>query len=486
VHGVDRFRNWKPDAQERALARLKEAENANWLPFYCTRHSCDGMPHDEWSWNHARADQRPPKWLDDWYVWLMMGGRGSGKTRTGSETTNRVTEIYPRIMLIAGTTYDLRETMVEGISGLLATAAPGKRPLWEPSKKKLTWPNGCIAQGFSAEEPNRLRGPESGFIWMDEPSHYPLIDDVWTNALFGHRVKGKKGAEPKIMATSTPKPNEWTKERVKEETTVVRRVSSYANIANLADSYQKNVLAKYQGTRLGQQELEGIILEDVEGALWTHGIINHVQDHPSLTRIVVSIDPAGSANKRSDLTGIIVLGILGDVIYVLADLSGKYSPDGWGSAAWQAVREYAADAVVFEKNYGGDMVRNTLKHTKPTDVEARMIAVDSRRGKELRAEPVVALYERHKVLHVGARGDLSALEDEQTSWVPGHGASPNRVDALVHGVTDIARAVMPSQIASPGQTLRSRRREVPTSVRRRVGAPNITRPTIWTPTRRYG
>jgi phage terminase large subunit-like protein len=268
---------------------------------------------------------------------------------------------------------------------------------------------------------------------MDEPSHYPLIDDVWSNALFGHRIPGKKGAQPKIMATSTPKPNEWTKERVKEESTVVRRVSSYANIANLAESYQRNVLAKYQGTRLGQQELEGIILEDVEGALWTHGIINHVADHPPLTRIVVAIDPAGTANKRSDLTGIIVLGISGETVYVLADLSGKYSPDGWGSKAWGAVRDFSADAIVFEKNYGGDMVRNTLKHTKPDDVEARMTPVDSRRGKELRAEPVVALYERTRVLHVGARGDLSALVRSRRGESPATTAMRRRAGLQIAG-----------------------------------------------------
>lgn len=444
------FKQWKPEYQQRALARLKEAENDRWRPFFCPNPTCDGQPHGKWEWNHARADQRPPRWLDDWLTLLLSGGRGSGKTRTGSEITHRVTEKVPRIILIGATGPDLRETMVEGRSGILATSPPGKRPEWEPSKKKLTWPNGCVAQGFSAEEPDRLRGPESGFIWADEPAHYDYVDDVWDNMQFGLRIPG---FPPKIIATSTPLPTPWMRALVKAEDTITRRVSTYANLANLSDVYRRKILEKYEGTRIGRQELHGELLEDVEGALWQWTMFHWTEEAPELVRIVVAVDPAGTANQRSDETGIIVLGIGADKnLYVLADYTGKYSPEQWARIANTQYEEFKADAIVVEKTYGQDMVRFTLENSGYRD--ARIIPVESRRGKALRAEPVVALYEKGRVIHVGQRGDLSALEDEQTSWVPGKGASPNRVDALVHGATELAKHVMPVSMADPTKLLR--------------------------------
>src|SRR5262245_6436818 len=227
------WRNWTPDAQRHALDLLRNADGHDWRPFYCDRADCDGHPHEKWGWEHARSDQRPPPWADPWLVLLLMGGRGSGKTRTGAEVTHRVTEKVGRIGLIAATGPDLRDTVVEGISGILETSAPGKRPLWEPSKKKLTWPNGCIGQGFSAEEPDRLRGPELGFVWADEPAHYPLVDDVWSNMHLS--LRSKKVKHPKVVATTTPKPIGWMKNQVHDPLTVVRRVSTYANLHNLAE-----------------------------------------------------------------------------------------------------------------------------------------------------------------------------------------------------------------------------------------------------------
>jgi phage terminase large subunit-like protein len=490
---LNAFRYWKPEVQERALDLLKQREHAPWRPFYCPDKHCNGQPHvvaegmkaectskagyhiwqpasealniweceecatkgtpinEEWLWPHARWDQRPPRWSDDWLYWFLSGGRGSGKTRTGAEVTHRVTDRTPRIILIAPTGPDLRETMVEGISGLQATAPPDKMPTWEPSKKKLTWPNGCIAQGFSAEEPDRLRGPQSGFIWCDEPAFYPDTQSVWDNMLFGLRVKGVKGFSPKVVATTTPKPTKWMKATLADAHTVVHRVSSYANIGNLDDIYRKVILPKYEGTRLGQQELHGELLEDVEGALWQWEMIQWIEDAPQLQRIVVAVDPAGSVNKDSDETGIIVVGIGFDKnLYVLADLTGTYSPAKWADKSVAAHEDYSADAIVAEKNYGGDMVRNTLENAKvPTAIRPRVLPVNSRRGKALRAEPVVALYEKQRVFHVGRRGDLLALEEEQTSWVPGEGASPNRVDALVHGITELAKEILPAAVANP-------------------------------------
>lgn len=451
--GIEAFKKWKPDAQQRALELLRERERSTWRPFYCPDLTCDGNPHGEWDFQHARVDQRPPRWSDDWLTWALSGGRGSGKTRTGGEVTHRVTKIVPRIILIAPTGPDFRETMVEGESGLLATAPPDNRPLWEPSKKKLTYPNGCIAQGFSAEEPDRLRGPQSGFVWADEPAHYPDTEAVWDNMLFGLRL----GKHPKVVMTTTPKPTKWMKKTLADKMTVVTRVSTYANLQNLAETFKRTVLDRYEGTRLGRQELHGEVLEDVEGALWNWDMFQWVDEAPPLQRIVVAVDPAGTANKHSDETGIIIVGIGFDKnLYVLHDSTDKYSPERWGSMANAQYEEFSADAIVPEKNYGADMVRFVLENSGHKG--ARIIPVESRRGKAIRAEPVVALYEKKRVFHVGKQGDLSDLEDELTTWVPGEGASPNRLDALVHGITELAKHVMPATISDPNKLLRDRQR----------------------------
>jgi phage terminase large subunit-like protein len=446
---VDAYRFWKPEAQAKALEMLREHSQSAWRPFFCPDYGCDGHPHSEWEWEHARADQRPPRWSDHWLTLLLSGGRGSGKTRVGSEITHRVTKATPRIALIAGTGPDLRDTMVEGVSGILACSPPGKRPDWEPSKKKLTWPNGCIAQGFSAEEPDRLRGPQFGFSWADEPAHYAQAQQVWDNMLFGLRM-----GTPKVIATTTPKPTTWMKALIADPTTVTRRVSTYANLQNLAPTFLDIILNRYEGTRLGKQELHGELLEDVEGSLWNWDMIHWVDEAPALQRVVVGVDPAGSANKSSDETGIITVGLGVDKnFYVLADDTGRYSPANWAARAIAAYEQYQADAIVAEKNYGGDMVKHTLKSADP-QTPRRILPVNSRRGKALRAEPVVALYERRRVLHVGHQGDLAKLEDEQTQWVPGVGDSPNRVDALVHAITALAKNTMPTEIANPNNLLR--------------------------------
>lgn len=495
--GLDAYKHWKPEAQQKALEALRQAQNNAWTPFFCPDRTCNGHAHvtlttkgkgacpspnghiwnpvgkvwvcgipdkpasgcgaigqandGTWLWEHARVDQRPPTWSQDWQNFVMSGGRGSGKTRTGSEVTHKASKITPNITLIGATTQALRETMIEGRSGILATSRPGERPTWEPSRKRLVWPNGCIGMGYSAEEPDRLRGPEHGFVWSDEPAHYPLVVDVWSNMEFGLRVKDSRGRDPKVMVTSTPKPTKWMKALIAEPITVVRRVPTYLNIQNLTEGYRRNVIGKHEGTRLGRQELYGELIEDVEGALWSSGIINNIADAPHLDRIVVSIDPAGSTNTKADDTGIIVIGRAGEVQYVLADLTGKYTPDQWGRAAWGAVVDFRADAIVAEKNYGGQMVKHVLESTKPKHIDARIVMVDSRRGKAIRAEPVAARYEQTRVFHVGERGDLNDLEDEMTSWVPGEGASPNRVDALVHGSTELARGRGQAQVASPAR-----------------------------------
>lgn len=446
--GLDAYRHWKPEAQERALELLREREQNPWHAFYCPNPYCDGHPHGEsWNFEHARMDQRPPTWVEDWLTWWLSGGRGSGKTRTGAEVTHQASNYTSRLILVGATGPDFRETMIEGPAGILVTAPPGQRPEWEPSKKKLTWPNGCVGQGFSAEEPDRLRGPQSGYVWMDEPAHYDLAQLVWDNTLFGLRVRGR--AKTKIICTSTPKSTKFVKERLKDTRTRVTRVSTYENLANLDEEFKRIILDRYEGTRMGKQELHGEVLEDVEGALWTWEMVHWVETAPRLVRIVVGVDPAGSTSKRADETGIVVVGIdAAKNLYVLHDGTDKLTPERWARAANAAYEDFSADAIVAEKNYGWDMVRTTLENSGYKG--ARLLLVQSRRGKDLRAEPIVALYEKKRVFHVGARGDLAALEDEMTSWVPdGKGNSPNRVDALVHAATELAKASMPSTVADP-------------------------------------
>lgn len=464
TNDVDVFKSWSAEAQQRALELIRQRELNPWKPFYCPVRGCDGKPHDKWSWPHARGDQKPPSFKDDWRVWLLNGGRGGGKTRAGSELVHRLAKKVPIIHLIAPTGPDLRITMVEGPSGLQATAPPDFIPQWEPSKKQLTWPNGAIALGFSGEEPDRLRGPQTYAAWIDEPALMPLIDGdngVWNNMLFGLRLKSDLGC--RVVATTTPRPTKWMKALIKEPTTRVSRFSTYANLDNLDPTFQALILDKYEGTRLGRQELHAELLEDVDGALWQLEMLQYVgpKEIPEhFDRIVVSIDPAGTANARSDETGIIVLGVLDSVIYVLHDATDKYSPSGWATEAMRLYGLYSADAIVAEKNYGGDMVREVLE--KNGGDKVRIILVTSRRGKVLRAEPIVALYEKMRVLHV--KGKTQLLEDEQLTWVPGpRSPSPNRIDALVHGATELGHLHAVSEMASPadlemrGPTLGGRR-----------------------------
>lgn len=447
------FRQWTAAAQDKALEELRARTRRPWRPYWCPKPDCDGKPHDEWDFNHARPDQRPPtdpKWL----TWLLLSGRGSGKTRTGSEYMHRIIKRYPRVALIGATAPDIRGIMLEGESGLLTIAAPDNRPFYEPSKRKLTWPNGAVGLLFSAEEPDRLRGPEHYMAWWDEPAHAPLVQECWDNLMFGLRL----GDHPRVVCTTTPKPRPWLKELRKDPLTRVAVASTYDNLDNLAPVFAERIISKYEGTRLGRQELHGEILEDVEGALWHYNMIevDRVALAPHLDEIVVSVDPAGSVRKDRDETGIIVVGRAGEHCYVLSDRTGHYSPQGWALAADALYEEFSANAIVAEDNYGGDMVESNLRSVGVNKIVRR---INSRRGKAIRAEPVVSLYEQHKVHHVGVFGDL---EEEMTEWEPyvAGSESPNRVDCLVHGVTYLTRRSTPASVASPS----SLRRHAPAAV----------------------
>jgi phage terminase large subunit-like protein len=435
------FKNWTPAAQERALQALRERTAKPWRPFFCPNPTCDGSPHNDWDFNHARADQRPPT-DSDWLTWLLMSGRGTGKTRTGSEFIHRAARKLPRIGLIAATAPDARDIMLEGESGLLTIAAPDFRPFYEPSKKRLTWPNGTVGHIYSAEEPDRLRGPEHYLVWADEPAHWPLVQECWDNMLFGLRL----GARPRIIATTTPKTRPWLKELLADPATRTVSVSTYMNLANLSPVFAERVIKKYEGTRLGRQELHGEMLTDVEGAMWTWEMIEeHRSPVPAdFDRIVVSIDPAGSQNRKSDETGIICSGAIGEESFVLGDASGKYSPHGWAKAAERLYEQWDADAIIVERNFGGDMVANTLR---AAGIKARVIETNSSRGKQLRAEPIVGLYEQGKVHHTQVFEDLEA---QMTEWVPADSRdSPDRVDALVFTITELQKRRSKATVSSP-------------------------------------
>lgn len=446
---LDELEHWSPEAKAKLYQRLKDERAGERKIFYCTNpgRTCDGQPHEGVPYNHARADQWPPIHTPAWLTFALVGGRGSGKTRTGAEYTRQMTKRTPRLALIGATNADVRDTMITGISGLESVYSNyGEKVEYQPSKRRVVFPNGCIGGVFSGEEPDRLRGPQHGFAWVDEPAHYPLIDDVWSNLLFGLRV----GDDPKIAVTTTPLPKEWLKTLLNDQKTVISRVSTRANLSNLSPTFAEAILSQYEGTRLGRQEIDGELLEDVEGALWNGDLLQYATLGPEdMDRIVIAIDPAGTANRRSDETGIIAVGKRGTgrsaAAYVLRDRSGKYSPSGWATAADDLYRELRADAIVVEKNYGGDMVKSTLENS---GTSARILVKTAMRSKQLRAEPVVSLYEQHRVWHIKDAG-LGKLESEMLGWVPGEGDSPNRVDALVWGIEELIDTTPPGRIITP-------------------------------------
>jgi phage terminase large subunit-like protein len=392
----------------------------------------DRFDYDWTRW--ARDEQKAPP--GDWRVWLLLAGRGFGKTRTGAELVRRRVGMRTarHIALVAPTAADARDVMVEGESGLLAIAPPWNRPEYEPSKRRLTWENGAIATTYSADEPERLRGPQHDFAWCDELAawRYP---EAWDMLMFGLRL----GDDPRAVVTTTPRPTKLIKALVADPKVVVTHGSTWDNKDNLAPAFLQQIVRRYEGTRLGRQELEAEILDDVPGALWTHGLIDatRVNTVPSLTRVVVAIDPAVSSDEHADETGIVVAGK--DAAghgYVLADLSGRYAPTEWARTAIAAYHAHNADRIVAEINNGGEMVEATLRMV---DAAVPFAAVHASHGKVARAEPAAALYEQGRVHHLGA---LPRLEDQMCCFAHDYdrqaaGYSPDRVDALVWALTEL-------------------------------------------------
>lgn len=376
---------------------------------------------------------------------MILAGRGFGKTRSGAEfILGRVARGEARrIALVGPTAADARDTMVSGPSGIIACASRGNRPRYEPSKRLLTWPNGATALLFSAEEPERLRGPQFDTAWCDELAAWKHQRETWDQLAFGFRE-----GTPKGVITTTPRPTEVVKELLDDPDVTVTRGSTYDNAANLAPSFLRRLLKRYEGTRLGRQELRAQVLEDTPGALWTLTLLerNRVRRAPDLSRIVIAIDPAAADPKKAasldDVaeTGIVAAGIdsNGDG-YVLRDASGSYSPGEWGERAVLLLDELEGDRIIAEANNGGAMIESVIRSAaeklhrekKRPSAHVAVTLVHASRGKHTRAEPIAALDEQRRIHHVGTLPDL---ESQMTTWVPGE-KSPDRMDARVWALT---------------------------------------------------
>ncbi len=393
----------------------------------------------------AAPHQLPPE--GRWRSWVVLGGRGAGKTRAGAEWVRAMVEgATPeapgraRRVALVGATYDeAREVMVMGESGILACTPPDRRPRWEATRRRLVWPNGAEARIFSAAEPEGLRGPQFDAAWADELAKWPRAREAWDMLQFALRL----GEDPRQVVTTTPRNSPVLREILAAPSTVVTRAPTRANRAWLAPGFLAEIEARYGGTRLGRQELEGELLDDVEGALWTTAMIEAARADrmPALDRIVVGVDPPATGGRSSDLCGIVVAGAVTAGppgswrAWVLEDASvARASPERWARAVVAAVRRHGADRVVVEGNQGGEMAEAVLRQVDPLLPVRR---VHARRGKGARAEPVAALYEQGRVRHL--RG-LEALEEELCRLTPagylGPG-SPDRADALVWALTEL-------------------------------------------------
>jgi phage terminase large subunit-like protein len=393
----------------------------------------------------ALPHQLPPS--GDWRTWVIMGGRGAGKTRAGAEWVRAEVEgarpmdagRCKRIALVGETIDQVREVMIFGESGILACSPPDRRPEWQATRKRLIWPNGAVAQAFSAHDPEGLRGPQFDGAWVDELAKWKRARETWDMLQFGLRL----GDAPRVCVTTTPRNVGVLKDILAASSTVTTSAPTEANRAYLAEGFLDEVRARYAGTRLGRQELDGILIDEAEDALWTPAMIEaaRIETLPEFDRVVVAVDPPVSGHAGSDECGIIVVGAItrGPVqdwrAYVLADASvSAASPARWARAAIRARELWGAERVVAEVNQGGDLVEQVIRQVDPL---VPLRKVHASRGKVARAEPVAALYEQGRVHH--ARG-LGALEDQMCAMTArgyeGRG-SPDRVDALVWALTDL-------------------------------------------------
>lgn len=425
LSSADLFRSLPPEQQQEQLASLSIEARASLL-------------HNWRFW--GRPDQFPPE--GQWRTWLILAGRGWGKSRTGAELVREWAEADPecRIALVGLTAADCRDVMVEGESGILAVHPDGKKPLYEPSKRRLTWPNGAQATCYNASEPDQLRGPQHHKAWVDEIAKFPAAQDLWDQLTFGMRL----GNNPQSVVTTTPRPIPIIKRLMADNGTRTTRGRTLDNVTNLAPGVVDAMMDRYAGTRLGRQELDGEIVDEVVGGLFNRAMLDtgRVKEAPPMARIVVAIDPSGTDGKdEGDDVGIVVAGRGQDGRgYVLADSTCKLSPDAWARMAVQAYHRYGADRIVAERNFGGAMVEAVVRQA---DRSVAYKEVTASRGKWVRAEPISALYEQGRVSHVGG---FPELEDEMVLMTAagfvGEG-SPNRTDALVWALTEVMLSHQP-------------------------------------------
>ena len=385
----------------------------------------------------------PPERADsgaDWNAWLVLGGRGAGKTRAGAEWVRQFASEQPgaRIALVGESEHEVRAVMVEGESGLLAVHGRRGRPEWLPTLRLLRWPNGAVAQVFAADNYESLRGPQFSAAWLDELAKWRHAEATFDMLQFGLRLGGR----PRQVITTTPRPIRLLKKLIDDPHTAVTHAGTRANASYLAPRFLETVLKRYGGTELGRQEIEGELIEQRNDALWTRAMLAacRVAAGPPLSRIVVAVDPPGSARDGSDACGIVAAGKAADgTLYVLADESeGGLTPQAWASRAIALWRRLKADVLVAEANYGGEMVRAVIR---AADASVPVTIVHATRGKFVRAEPVAQLYEQGRVRHVGA---YPALEDEMCDFgLDGlsSGRSPDRLDALVWALTALTYGV---------------------------------------------
>lgn len=407
------------------------------VPWLCNRPGCDGDPHPGRQGAHARAAQR---WPDpdevDYDVWLLLAGRGFGKTRCGAEWAIDQARNLERGALVGSTAADTRDILVEGESGILACAPATFRPVYEPSKRRLTYPNGSIQMLYSADEPDRLRGPQHHYGWADELAAWRRIQYAWDMLQMGMRL----GQHPQVCVTTTPRPLPLVKALLKDPMSAVVRGSTYDNLKNLAPTFRRTVVAKYEGTTLGRQELDADILDDMPGALLARAVLerNRVDVAPAETLMrAVGMDPAGTG--QGDATGLVAGCVGADRhAYITHDRSAKMTPRESALAAWKLFDDTDADVLVYEDNFGKGWVKEVLTkvweerrgkgaHVPPPPLQE----VWASAGKQLRAQPTVMRHEQGLIHHVGS---FPELEDEYTTWIPEEAPSksPDRVDAAVH------------------------------------------------------
>ncbi len=400
------------------------------------------LQHDWMVW--ARDDQLPPVATsagERWSTWLVLGGRGAGKTRTGAEWVRaRALGLdgwgprADRIALVGETLGQVRSVMLEGVSGLLDVHAPHERPTFVAGRNELTWPNGAMAQMFAADDPDSLRGPQFDAAWCDELAKWPRPERAWDTLQLALRL----GTHPQAIVTTTPRAIGLVKRIAEDAATVVSRSRTADNAHNLAPSFLADMLRRYGGTSFGAQELEGLIVEERMTSLWKRAWLDQsrVATRPEMTRIVVAVDPPITATAGSDSCGIIVAGLGVDRrAYVIADrtLQGR-DPSVWTRAAIAAYRDFEADVIVAEANQGGDLVLQVFKTADPT-VPVRK--VHASRGKFLRAEPVSVLYTEGRVIHVGTFPELERQMCDFAADGLSNGRSPDRLDALVWAITEL-------------------------------------------------